>query len=203
MKEDEVWKYHRIAKISYQGYKEEENAEWEHQCVGVDSVGVQQIDVLCVSGTKKVNEGDSESLKDEIESTYRKNAYGMPFVIEEIRTTFEEDPLTFVTQAIQTPIQRRTVTIGESFSKRDGIVEATVKVEGPKKKDGVDCIVIVEEGKFVKYITGQFRSESFIRMKDSMMILKSLKGTKLTQQGILSPLDYEATIKLVSERVGQ
>lgn len=203
MKEDEVWKYHRIAKISYQGYKEEENATWEHRCVGVDDAGVQQVDVICTSGTKKVNEGDPESLVDEIESTYRRNAYGMPFVIEEIRTTFEEDPLYFVTEAIQSPIQRKTVTLGTTFTKRDGIVEAQVKVDGPKKKDGIDCFVITEEGKFIKYITGQYRSESWIRMKDSTTILKVLKGTDLQKKGELSPMSYEATIKLVSEKVGQ
>jgi hypothetical protein len=203
MKEDEVWKYHRIAKISYEGFKEEENATWEHKCTAVDDAGVQQIDVKCVSGTKKVNDDDPESLVDEIESTYRRNAYGMPFVIEELRTTFEEDPLYFVTEAMQSPIQRRTVRIGTTFTKRDGIVEAQVMIEGPKKKDGVACFVVVEEGKFIKYISGQYRSESWIRTRDSMTVLRNLKGTDLQKPGELSPMTYEATVKLVTEKVGQ
>ena len=195
MSEDEQWRFDSLEILKTERQYIRQELRWIQKVLDIDDHGVQHIEVECVGGLIDQSldgiKAETDDPKGETINFYL-NGNGQPFQYEEIKASFDDDPLGYLRDLLHTPIDRRSLSVGESWRRRTKIMDILFKALPTKKVDKFDCIGLERTGTFLEPLRGTFKVTQWYRCDSGRLQVESTTADDLVSEG-LPLLDYTYT----------
>lgn len=195
MKEGEEWRFDTVEVMKTEGMYIRSEERCLQKVLGIDDNGVQHIEVECVGGSvESTMDGEKQETEDPKGQTWNfyLNANGHQFQYEEIKSDFQDDPLGYLDDLLHIPIDRKSVTVGETWKRRTKIMAIDFKALPVKKIDKIDCVGLERIGTFLDPFQGTFKVTQWFRCDTGRMQSESTTADNVSSQS-LPPLDYTFT----------
>ncbi|MEI7576768.1 MAG: hypothetical protein WCK51_07735 [Armatimonadota bacterium] len=195
MKEGEEWRFDSVEILKTQRQYIKHDLKCKQTVLGIDNYGVQHVEVEVIGGTiNESTDGEKSEPEDPKGETWNfyLNGNGQQFQYEEIKATFEDDPLGYVDELLHVAIDRKAVAPGETWRRRTKIMDILFKGLPIKKIDKYDCIGLERTGTFLDPLRGTFKVTQWYRCDNGRLQSESTTADDLVSDG-LPMIDYTFT----------
>lgn len=187
MKEEEEWRFDTVEVLKTEGTYLREEKRCKQKVLGIDDHGVQHIEVECIGGTiEETRNGEKQEVDDPKGDTWNffLNGNGQVFQYEDIKSTFEDDPLGFMNDLLHMPLDRTGVMAGEAWRRKTKIMDVSFKVLPQKKLDSFNCVGLERTGTFLDPFQGTFKVTQWYRcdtgrMQNESTVADDVRGKDL------------------------
>lgn len=195
MKEGDAWRFDTVEVLKAEGLYLRDEERCIQRVLEIDDRGVQHIEVECIGGTiESTLNGEKQEVEDPKGNTWNflLNGNGQVFQYEEIKSTFDDDPLGFMDDLLHAPIDRPSVVPGESWRRKTKIMDVNFKVLPVKKVDNYSCVGLERTGTFLDPFQGTFKVTQWYRCETGRMQSENTIADDV-QSKDLPLLDYTFT----------
>lgn len=195
MKENEEWFFKTVEILKTDGLYHRDEKRCIQRVLDIDDHGVQHVEIECLGGICEVTllgeKQDPDDLKGDSKGLFL-NGNGQEFEYEEVKATYEENPLLYLNELIHTPLTKASVGIGESWRRKTALTDVIYKVLPVKKLDKLDCFGIERTGTFISPFSGTFKMTQWFRCDNGRMQRETTSADDISGNR-LPVIDYTFT----------